>query len=138
MLRVETDRRTARINRIAVDKANRLLATASVDKILRLWDVQTGDLLKTLRVPMDQGYDGKLFAVALSQDSRISNFTRVNILSARNLSLRHNLESAGWIMAISMASPVRRWSLFIRRRHVVQRGLFMVFPAAELTDSINH
>jgi WD40 repeat protein len=46
---------TAPIRRIATDAAGRLAVTASDDKTARVWDVASGRLLQTLRIPVDQG-----------------------------------------------------------------------------------
>ena len=62
----ETGMHTAVIKRIGVDRAERILVTGSHDKTVRA----TGALLKTLRVPMDRGNDGKLYAAAVSPDGK--------------------------------------------------------------------
>jgi len=67
-LRIETGMHTAIINRIAVDQQERYLVTASDDKTARVWDLQTGKLLQILRPPIGEGYEGRLFAVAISPD----------------------------------------------------------------------
>jgi WD40 repeat protein len=59
------------INKIATDAQNRYLVTASDDKTLRVWELSTGRLLKTLRPPIGEGHEGKLFAVAISSDGKI-------------------------------------------------------------------
>jgi WD40 repeat protein len=68
MLRLETGMHTAMINRLGVDAAERFLLTASDDKTLRLWDLHTGDLLKTYRVPIGADNEGKLYSGAISPD----------------------------------------------------------------------
>lgn len=68
VLRLETGMHTANITRIAVDRAGRLLVTASHDKTARVWDIATGKLLRVLRVPIGAGDEGKLYAVALTPD----------------------------------------------------------------------
>ncbi len=68
ILRIETGMHTAQIWRIGVDAAERFLLTASQDKTLRLWDLHTGDLLKTYRVPIGTGDEGKLYSGAISPD----------------------------------------------------------------------
>lgn len=67
-LRIETGRHTARINRVAVDARARIAATVSNDKTLRLWTRTTGEPLGVLRVPLEAGDEGALYAVALSAD----------------------------------------------------------------------
>src|SRR5437773_2019236 len=68
ILRVETGMHTAVIKRLAVDRAERWLVTASEDKTARVWDLQTGRLERILRPPIGEGEEGKLYAVALSPD----------------------------------------------------------------------
>jgi WD40 repeat protein len=68
ILRIETGMHTASIRRIGVDAANRFLVTASEDKTVRVWEFPSGRLLRTIRVPINTGYQGRLFAVALSPD----------------------------------------------------------------------
>jgi WD40 repeat protein len=63
---------TAIINRIAVDRASRWLVTASDDKTARVWDLTNGGrLAMVLRVPVGEGNEGKLYAVALSPDGAL-------------------------------------------------------------------
>ena len=68
ILRIETGLHTAPIRRIAADAGGRWLVTASDDKTLRLWDLQRGAILQTLRPPLDKGNSGKLYSVAMSPD----------------------------------------------------------------------
>ncbi len=75
MLRIETGMHTAAIKRIGVDAACRLMVTGSLDKTARLWALPEGGrgeakLLRTLRVPIGEGDDGKVYAVALSPDGQ--------------------------------------------------------------------
>ncbi|WP_338844845.1 caspase family protein [Massilia sp. W12] len=58
----------APIKRIATDAQGRYAVTASDDKTARVWEIATGRLLQTLRVPIGPGDEGKLYAVALSPD----------------------------------------------------------------------
>lgn len=71
--RIETGMHVARLSRIDVDAAERFLVSGSDDKTVRVWDLATGALLQTLRVPIDEGAGdegavGKIYAVALSPD----------------------------------------------------------------------
>ena len=75
VLRIEAGMHTAMINRIGVDAACTLMATGSDDKTARLWALPQGgrgspELLRTLRVPIGEGDDGKVNAVALSPDGK--------------------------------------------------------------------
>ena len=71
LLRIESGMHTAKIGRIAVDAAERYLVTGSSDKTVRVWELASGRLLKTLRVPIgEDANEGKVYAVALSPDGR--------------------------------------------------------------------
>ncbi|MEJ0070133.1 MAG: hypothetical protein WDO24_17025 [Pseudomonadota bacterium] len=67
-LRIESGRHNAAINRLASARGGSLLASVSDDKTARLWDAATGELLAVLRVPVADGLEGALYAVALSPD----------------------------------------------------------------------
>ncbi|WP_372394482.1 hypothetical protein ABMY26_05520 [Azospirillum sp. HJ39] len=71
-LRIETGGHTARVNRLASDAQGRLIATVSHDKTLRLWARDGGEPLGVLRVPMEAGEEGALYAVALSADGSLA------------------------------------------------------------------
>jgi WD40 repeat protein len=63
---------TATIKRLAVDRAGRWLVTASDDKTARVWELANGGrLAAVLRVPVGEGDEGKLYAVALSPDGAL-------------------------------------------------------------------
>ncbi len=70
ILRLETGMHTAPIRAAAVDAGGRLLATASFDKTVRLWSLDTGEQLRVLRPAIGSGAEGELFAVAMSPDGR--------------------------------------------------------------------
>jgi WD40 repeat protein len=70
ILRIETGMHTAGIRRISVDRENRLIATASEDKTIRIWDAGTGALIRIIRPPIGDVDEGKLYAVALSPDGK--------------------------------------------------------------------
>lgn len=69
-LRVEAGGHTAPVNRLAVDAAGRLLATAADDRTVRLWSLPEGEPLAVLRVPIGTEAEGELYAVALTPDGR--------------------------------------------------------------------
>src|SRR2546429_6590741 len=70
VLRIETGMHTAPITRIGVDAANHYLVTASDDKTVRVWELPSGRLLRIIRPPIEDGNEGKLYAVAISPDGR--------------------------------------------------------------------
>jgi len=70
ILCLETGMHTAQIRRIGV--AENVLITGSYDKTVRVWDIETGQLKKILRVPIGREYEGRIFAVAISPDAKIT------------------------------------------------------------------
>jgi WD40 repeat protein len=74
-LRIEPGMHTATIRRIGVNASGTLMVTGSEDKTVRLWALAKGgrgspELLRTLRVPIGEGDEGKVYAVALSPDGK--------------------------------------------------------------------
>lgn len=69
-LRVEAGGHTAPVNRLAIDAAGRLLATASDDRTVRLWSLPDGAPAGVLRVPIGDEAEGELYAVALTPDGQ--------------------------------------------------------------------
>jgi WD40 repeat protein len=57
---------------MGVDTAQRYLVTGSADKTVRVWDLASGRLLRTLRPPIGAGNEGRIDAVALSPDGSIA------------------------------------------------------------------
>jgi hypothetical protein len=70
ILRVEAGMHTTLIRRVAVDAPRQRLVTCSDDKTVRVWQMPEARLVTTLRVPIDSGHEGQLFAVAMSPDGR--------------------------------------------------------------------
>jgi WD40 repeat protein len=66
--RIESGAHTAAIYRIDTDAPGRLLVTGSEDKTVRLSSLSDGKPLKTLRVPIGGGNEGKVYAMAISPD----------------------------------------------------------------------
>jgi WD40 repeat protein len=67
-LRLETGGHTAVIQGIAVDAKAEYLVTGSHDKTARVWRVADGTWMQTLRPPIGEGDEGKVYAVAISPD----------------------------------------------------------------------
>ncbi len=88
LLRIESGMHQAVIRRIAVDKDERFLVTASEDKTARVWDLESGALLTTLRPPIgDDALEGKLYAVAITPDGATVAVGGWTAASARHLNI---------------------------------------------------
>jgi len=70
-LELDTGGHRAFVKDMAFSADGRLLATASDDKTIRLWDWQAGVTLRTLRGFRENGQAGKVFAVAVSPDGTL-------------------------------------------------------------------
>ncbi|WP_282125071.1 caspase family protein [Marinifilum flexuosum] len=71
ILRLNTEMHTAKINRISTDANGKFLFTVSGDKTAKLWDAKSGELIRTFRPPIGHGFDGKLYAGAVSPNGQI-------------------------------------------------------------------
>jgi WD40 repeat protein len=69
MLRVNTEMHSDAIFRLDSDTGGRFVISCSADKTARLWDLKSGDLIKTFRPPIGSGHDGKLYSCALSPEA---------------------------------------------------------------------
>ncbi len=70
-LRVDLGSHYLAINAVAASPDGRLLATGGHDRVVRLWDSQTGELVRTLRPPsQDIGLEGRIYALAFAPDGR--------------------------------------------------------------------
>ncbi len=61
---------TAMVNELIFTPDGRELISAGNDKVIRVWDVETGELNRTLRGQVDQGDGGIIYAAALSPNGR--------------------------------------------------------------------
>ena len=68
ILRLETGQHMAPVLGIAVDGKQRFLVSCSQDKTACVYDIKTGRLLQTLRIPVEVGNVGVIYAVAISPD----------------------------------------------------------------------
>lgn len=55
---------------MAADSEGKRVASASVDKTVRIWDGKSGKLLSVLRPPIGDDLEGELYALALSPDGK--------------------------------------------------------------------
>ena len=65
---VDSVAHSAFVSRIVATPDERHLVTVSNDKSIRIWDAQTGTLLKRWVMPVNDYSDGELFSLALSPD----------------------------------------------------------------------
>lgn len=65
---VDPGMHTAPIRALGGDVARRFLITGSGDKTVRVWSAEDGRLQRTIRIPAGPGYEGLIYAVALSPD----------------------------------------------------------------------
>jgi WD40 repeat protein len=74
-LRIETGMHTDLVTQIAYDASRSRLVTISNDKTLRIWQLPSGRLVDTLRIPIGEGSEGQLYGLALSPNGRIAAVT---------------------------------------------------------------
>jgi WD40 repeat protein len=71
ILRIEPKTHAGGILRIGVDSQNQYVASVSLDKTVRVWELPSLKLVQILRPPIGMGRVGKLYAVAISPDGRV-------------------------------------------------------------------
>ncbi|WP_162914252.1 caspase family protein [Taklimakanibacter lacteus] len=69
-LRVEAGMHTAVARHVAVSADGKRIVSASYDKTIRVWSVPDGKLENVFRVPIGEGFEGSVFAIALSPDGK--------------------------------------------------------------------
>ena len=70
-LRLDTTMHTARVRKLVVDAPRNRLLTASDDKTVRLWQLPKGRLLRVFRVPIGDGFEGRIYVADMHPDGRI-------------------------------------------------------------------
>ena len=70
ILRIETSMHSAFVRRLVVDAVNDRLVTAGDDKTIRVWQLPQGRLLRVLRLPIGPGYEGRIYALAITPDGK--------------------------------------------------------------------
>ena len=120
LLRVEAGIHTSLVRGVAVDSSARIAVTAGDDKTARVWDVQSGRLLQTLRPPIAPGDEGKLFAIGLSTDGNtvaLGGWTKLGASSGHAVylfdrttgALKFRLSGASNVIRQLAFSPDGRW-----------------------------
>lgn len=70
-LRVEAGMHTAVVRHVGVSADGKRMVSASYDKTIRVWSIPDGKLENVFRVPIGEGFEGSIFATALSPDGKI-------------------------------------------------------------------
>ncbi len=70
ILRVETDMHSALVRRVAVDATGNRILSAGDDKTVRIWQLPSGRLARVLRLPIGAGYEGRIYALAVTPDGK--------------------------------------------------------------------
>ncbi len=71
VLRLNTGMHTGALKRVDVDAQGKYMVTCADDKTALLWDARSGQVLRTMRPPIDAANEGKLFSCAISRDGKI-------------------------------------------------------------------
>ncbi|PXY02054.1 hypothetical protein DF185_05260 [Marinifilum breve] len=72
-LRLNPEMHLTKIARIkmSTDAQGKYILTVACDKTAKLWDANTGNLIRTFRPPIGSGFEGSLWAGAISPDGEI-------------------------------------------------------------------
>src|SRR5437870_1554350 len=71
ILALDTGGHTNGVYKLMVSDYSRQLISVSLDKTIRLWDLETGEPTRVLRPPTAVGAHGYLFSAALSPDGKL-------------------------------------------------------------------
>lgn len=69
-LTLNTEMHTGNILKLSSDESGRVILTTGFDKTAKLWDAESGQLLHTYRIPINQGNEGMLMANAMAPDGK--------------------------------------------------------------------
>ncbi len=71
ILVIDSGGHTAVITDIVFTRDGRQLVSAGKDKVVRVWDIENGAVVRTIRGEIGPGREGKIYAAALSPDERV-------------------------------------------------------------------
>ena len=115
-LRIDPETHTAMVRAAAFDAGRQRIYTASDDKTVRVWQLPESNLVSTLRVPILDGAEGQLYALALSPDGRwlaVGGWTgfdweqqgSVYLFDTESLTLVRRIAVAPWTITTLRFSP---------------------------------
>jgi len=70
-LLIDTGGHKSKISDVIFTSDGRYLVSAGDDKVMRVWDTQTGEVVRTILGQIGEGNEGKIYTAALSPDNRI-------------------------------------------------------------------
>lgn len=70
LLDIDSGGHKAKIKDIAFTPDGRSLVSAGYDKVIRVWDIASGQTVRTLRGQSEEGDEGKIYAMALSPNGQ--------------------------------------------------------------------
>jgi len=70
ILQIDTGGHKSLIRDVTFTKDGRYVVSAGDDKVVRVWDLETGETVRTLRGQIGAGDEGMIYAMALSPDER--------------------------------------------------------------------
>lgn len=70
-LMLDTGGHTALVKGLAWSPDAKLIFSSAEDKVIRVWDVETGKTVRTIRGEVGTGPEGKLYAMAVSPDGKL-------------------------------------------------------------------
>jgi len=115
---------TGSINRVDVDKSERFVLTCSNDKTAKIWDLRSGNLIHTIRVPVNSEDEGKLYAGAFSPNGQLialggyTGITRnikgcIYIVDTKQYRIIHRITGTGGTIADMKFTPDGRYLIAV-------------------------
>jgi WD40 repeat protein len=156
ILVIDSGGHTARINQILFTHDGHYLVSAGDGKVARVWSLDSGETVRTFRVQMQPGSEGKIFAAALSPDDRylalggffsphdirLYNFQTGEMVAAfhGHADIVHSLAfspDGGMLVSASYDKTVRLWDVANRKSlHVLGGHSDVVYTVAFSPDGL--